>query len=74
MILSLLSHSLVRTGLEVARMRRQLDRRAKRRSLSTVLLAVRLQEAGGIVADHLRRDNQADRLIGRRLRGWSFHR
>jgi hypothetical protein len=74
LILSLLYRSLVRTGLEVARMRRQLDRRGERISLWTVLLAARLQEADGLVADHLRPNDQADRLIGRRLGGWAFHR
>ena len=73
MILSPLSRSLVRTGLAIGRLRHQLDRSAGRPSLRTMLLRARLQEAGGVVARQLRRDDQVERLIGRRL-GWAFHR
>jgi len=74
LILSLLYRPLVRTVRATARLRRRLDRRGKGPSLRTALLAARLQEADALIADHLRRDDQADRLIGRRLGGWAFHR
>jgi hypothetical protein len=74
LILSLLAHSLARTGLATTRLKRQLDRHGKRPSLATVLFAARLREAEGLVADHLRADDQAERLIGGRLGGWAFHR
>jgi hypothetical protein len=74
LILSVLYRSLARTGRASTRLRRRLNRLSKGRSLQIALLAARLQEADALVTSHLRRDDKADRLIGRRLGGWAFHR
>jgi hypothetical protein len=49
-------------------------RSRKRRSLSSNLLAARLQEAKILVAGYLPSDDEANRMIDLRLGGWSFHR
>ena len=75
MIPTLLSCSLIHMSLQAAdEMRQRLARARKRRSLSSNLLSARLQEAEILLAVYLPSDDNATRMIDRRIGRWAFHR
>jgi hypothetical protein len=75
LITALLSRSLIHMSLKAAdEVRQRFGRCSKRLSLSSNLLSARLQEAEILLAVYLPSDDNATRMIDRRLEGWAFHR
>jgi hypothetical protein len=75
LITALLSRSLFHISIEAAdEAGQRFGRNRERRSLSSNLLAARLQEAKILLAGYLPSDDGPTRMIDRQLGGWAFHR